>query len=54
MIYSFKISKDFFLNLQNKLDYNQSLSILNFFGELFLNRENLYILIIEKLFPMLI
>ena len=41
MIYSFKISKDFFLNLQNKLDYNQSLSILNFFGELFLNRENL-------------
>ena len=41
MIYSFKISKDFFLDLQKKLDYKESLSILNFFGELFLNRENL-------------
>ena len=41
MIYSFKILKDFFLDLQKKLDYKESLSILNFFGELFLNRENL-------------
>ena len=41
MIYSFKISKDFFLSLQKKLDYKDSLSIFNFFEELFLNRENL-------------
>ena len=41
MIYSFKISKDFFLTLQKKLDYKDSLSIFNFFEELCLNRENL-------------
>lgn len=41
MIYSFKISKDFFLFIQRKLSYNDAKSILNFFDELFLWRENL-------------
>ena len=41
MIYSFKISKDFFVFIQKRLGYNEAKSILNFFDELFLWRENL-------------
>lgn len=41
MIYSFKISRDFFICLQKNLSYQEGVSILNFFQDLFLNRENL-------------
>ena len=41
MIYSFKISKDFFVFMQKNLGYNEAKSVLNFFDELFIWRENL-------------
>ncbi len=42
MIYSFKISENFFIYLQNKLSNKEAVLILTFFEELFLNRENLF------------
>lgn len=42
MIYSFRISEDFFVSLQKQLSNQEGILILSFFEDLFLNRENLF------------